>query len=116
MGRFEAFRDAKLRQLAKVKAFVMASLSEVNRRCGNPNCKCARGAPHRAHVLTYKVKGKTRAVHVPKDRVKEVREWVREYQRLKSLLKGVSRHSLAILHAHGRKNRAERGKKTKSRT
>jgi len=115
MGRFEVFRNAKLGKLATIRAFVMASLCEVNRRCGNLNCKCAKGLPHRAHVLTYKLKGKTQIVHVPKDMVKEVREWVREYKRLKSLIKDISRHSLAILHGRGRKNRIESGIKKKSR-
>ncbi len=113
MGRFETYRAAKLRQLAKVGPFLMASLSEVNRRCGNPNCKCAKGKPHKAHVLTYKVKGRSKAVHVPKDMVKEVKEWVREHKRLKALMKDISRHSLTIVHQHVQKNRAARRGKAK---
>jgi hypothetical protein len=114
MGRFEVYRDARLRELAKIRAFVMASLCEVNRRCGNPKCKCAKGLPHRAHVLTYKLKGKTQAVHVPKDMVKEVQAWVREYKRLKTIIRDISRHCLAILHRHGRVSRAASAKKSKS--
>lgn len=111
MGRFEKYRAAKLKKLAEIGPFLMGSLSEVNRRCGNPNCKCAKGQPHKAHVLTYKVKGRGKAVHVPKDMVKEVETWVKEHKRLKTLIKDISKHSLAIVQGHVRKNRAaKRGK------
>ncbi|NQT52297.1 hypothetical protein HQ576_09620, partial [bacterium] len=71
------------------RTFVAASLCEVNRRCGHPNCKCARGQPHKAHVLTRKVDGKTETVHVPKELLEEVRGWVNEYKRIKQLIREV---------------------------
>ena len=106
MSRFEVRRDAKLKQLAARRPFVAASLCAVRRRCGNPNCKCARGELHRAHVLTRKVHGKTETVHVPKDLLGEVREWVKEYKRIKTLIRETSDLSVAILRHHGRVRRA----------
>jgi len=106
MSRFEVRRDAKLKQLAACGPFVAASLCQVTRRCGNPRCKCARGEPHHAHVLTRKVHGRTETVHVPKDLLGEVKEWVREYQRLKRRIREASDASLAILRHHGRASRA----------
>jgi len=112
MSRFEKLRQAKLKQLAQCKPLVAASLCRVNRRCGNPRCKCARGQFHTAHVLTYKVKGKTRAVHVPKDMVDEVRRWVQEHKRVKRLIREISNSSLAIIRGHVPASRAAaRGKK-----
>jgi len=112
MSRFEQRREAKLKQLAQCKPLVAASLCKVNRRCGNPNCKCARGEFHTAHVLTYKVKRKTRTVHVPKDMVEEVRQWVEEHKRVKRLIREISNNSLAIIHRHVPASRAAaRGKK-----
>ena len=106
MSRFERRREAKLKQLAQCKPLVAASLCQVNRRCGHPNCKCARGQFHKAHVLTYKVKGKTRVVHVPKDMVEEVRGWVQEHKRVKRLVREISNNSLAIIHSHVPASRA----------
>ena len=97
MSRFEVRRDAKLKQLATAKPFVAASLCRVKRRCGNPRCRCAQGQPHRAHVLTRKVRGKTRTVHVPKELLPEVQTWVEEYARVKRLVAEVSEAGLAIL-------------------
>ena len=111
MSRFEKRREAKLKQLARCKPLVAASLCKVNRRCGNPNCKCARGQFHTAHVLTYKVQGKTRTVHVPKAMVEEVRGWVQEHKRVKQLIRDISNNSLAIIHHHVPASRAAaRGK------
>ena len=106
MPRFDVRRAAKLKQLAACRPFVAASLCEVKRRCGNPRCQCARGLPHKAHVLTRKVRGKTRTLHVPKELLGEVRAWVMEYARVKRLLHEVSEASLAILHHHGVVRRA----------
>lgn len=98
MSRFEVRRAAKLKELAACRPFVAASLCEVKRRCGNPRCRCAQGRPHRAHVLTRKVRGKTRTLHVPKELLGEVRAWVEEYARVKRLIAQVSEATLAILH------------------
>ena len=106
MSRFEVRRDAQLKKLAGLRPFVAASLVAVKRRCGNPRCKCARGEPHRAHVLTRKVDGRTETVHVPKDRLEEVREWVEEYKRLKRLIRAETDACLALLRHQGRVRRA----------
>ena len=100
MSRFDVRREAKLREIRNIGPFVAASLCKVSRRCGNPNCKCAKGQPHYAHCLTFKVAGKTRSVHVPKDMVEEVQKWVKEHRRLKDLIQAVSRNSLALVHRY----------------
>lgn len=106
MSRFEARREAKLKQLASAKPFVAASLCPVSRRCGNPDCKCAQGEPHQAYALTFKVHGKTKTVHVPKDRVEEVKKWVQEHKRIKGLIQEISNLSLASLRRHVPASRA----------
>lgn len=106
MSRFESRRDAKLKQLAQAKPFVAASLCHVKRRCGHPGCKCAHGHPHTAWVLTYKDDGKTVTVHVPKDLLEEVKQWVKEYHRVKALIRQVSHHSVTIIRHHVPASRA----------
>jgi hypothetical protein len=106
MSRFEVRRGAKLKELGQVGPLVAGSLCRVKRRCGNPNCKCARGDPHGAYALSFKVKGKTKTVHVPKEMVTEVQGWVTQYKRVKRLLGEISRNSLAIIHRHVPASRA----------
>ena len=100
MSRFETMRDAKLRQLQQVGPLVAASLCQRAVRCGNPQCRCASGAKHSAWCLTFKRQGKTRTVHVPRDLVEEVRQWVKEYQRTKQLLAQISDQGLQVIRRH----------------
>jgi hypothetical protein len=114
MSRFETRRTARLRALAEVRPFVAGSLCRVNRRCGNARCKCAQGEPHQAWVLSFKVKGKTRTVHVPKALVPEVHGWIQEYRRIKKLIREVSKDSLAIIHRHVPVRRAENAARSRT--
>ena len=68
--------------LGKKQPFIVGSLVKIQRRCGNPNCRCAREGPkHAAYLLTTKVNGKTRAIYVPVDMVEEVRQWCHHQER-----------------------------------
>ena len=105
-------RRAKLKKLATVGPLVTGSLVKIHRKCGNKNCRCAKGEGHPAHILTMKVKGKTQSVYVPVDLVDEVREWVRNYKSLKMLIREVSNLSLAIIHRHVAAGRGAAKKKS----
>jgi len=58
-----------------------ASLFVRWRRCGKPNCHCARGNGHRTVYLTTTLRnGKTEQVSLPSDLVSIARRWVKAYQ------------------------------------
>ena len=67
VSELEDRRDRLRADLAAVGDFRPGSLSQVMRRCGKPNCACA-DPQHPGHgpqhVLTRKVAGKTRTVHL----------------------------------------------------
>ena len=73
---------ARLRQrkFALVRRFKIpadllpGSLTQTARRCGKPNCHCARGEGHPSWYLTFMVGGKKRVERIPA-------EWVAEVQR-----------------------------------
>ena len=106
MSRFEARREAELGQLRTLGPVVAASLCERRVRCGNPACKCARGEKHSAWCLTFKHKGRTRTVHVPRAMLQEVEQWAQEYRRAKQLLRQISYQSMQIIQGHVRARRA----------
>jgi len=106
MSRFETKRQAQLKQLRQVGPLVAASLCHRAVRCGNPQCRCASGAKHSSWCLTFKQQGKTRTVHVPRDLVEEVRQWVKEYQRTKQIVAQISYQSLQIIRRYVRAQRA----------
>jgi|SRR6516165_9033498 len=88
-----------------------ASLVEVRRRCGQPSCRCGKGGPlHASHQLTFKDSGKTRTVYVPIDLVDEVRSWVENHKRLKTLLNEIHRLSVALVKTHVTQQRRKGGR------
>ena len=103
----------RLAALGTKEPWVAGSLTEIRRRCGNPNCRCAReeGRKHPAHLLTTKVKGKTRAIYVPVDMVEEVRQWCRQYRRIKAEIKEVSACCEQLIRLHSREKRTRSVKK-----
>ena len=103
--------DCRLKQLAPTGPVLAASLSRVNKRCGQPSCACHHGGPlHQAHHLTLKEAGKSRTVYVPQDLLEEVQRWVQEHRRLKALLHEVSQLTLALIRGHVQDRRRRRGR------
>ena len=57
-------------------------------------------------LLTFKEAGKTRSVYVPKELVKEVQAWIRNYRRIKEQLAEISTLSIGIIQNHVPNKRA----------
>jgi len=95
-NRFVTRREAVLRQIASIGPFIEGTLVRVPRK----DCR------HVAHRLTFKVKGKTHAVYVPLDRVKDVEAWTQAYKQLKQMVRKVTQASLGELRNHVRSRRA----------
>lgn len=102
--------ESRVKQMAARKPVLAASLVAVERRCGKPGCHCASGEGHRAHQLTYQVRGKTHTVYVPIDFTEEVRAWIDEHRRLKRLQKEISQLALALVRSHAQERKRRRGR------
>ena len=81
-------RDALRAALAQVADMRPGSLVERYRRCGKPNCHCAREG-ERGHgpsfSLTHAVKGKTVTKIIPPEAVVRTRQQIEEYQQFRAL-------------------------------
>jgi hypothetical protein len=82
---------SQLAQLIDQRGLIRGSLLLRRRRCGKPNCKCARGAGHAGLYLVVSQAGRTRQLFVPKAYEPAVRQWVADYHRAKELLEEISR-------------------------
>ena len=103
-----AIRAHLLRQLRQLgPELIEGSLAVTHNRCGNPNCRCARGEKHEKTILCRKVAGRSHATYVPKELVGPVREWAARYQRAKQLLKEISAVNEALIRAYGREQRRQ---------
>lgn len=92
----------KLKKMGMEQPFVAGSLTKIYRKCGNPNCRCATkgGQKHSAHLLTTKIKGKSKAIYVPVDMVEDVRKWCSNYSNVKDELKTISGYCEQLIRMH----------------
>ena len=69
-----------LQRLARSRPMVQGSFYLLKRRCGNPNCRCARGELHEAWVITRKAGGKGWTYVVPTEERGRLRQLTQEYR------------------------------------
>jgi hypothetical protein len=89
-----------LRRLQRSEPMVQGSFYLLRRKCGKPNCRCARGELHPVYVLTRSEAGKDRLYPVPKEQRAEVRKRAaeyRRYQRARAVLVKRHLHLLALV-------------------
>jgi hypothetical protein len=103
--------QARLKKLATTSPVLAASLASYSHRCGRPECRCHHGGPlHPGQHLTFKERGKTRSVYVPKELLPQVRSWLAEHKRLKQLLHEIHLLSVALVRTHSRQRRRQAGR------
>ena len=95
-----------LREIRRIKPFIMGSLSTTKKRCGNPKCRCATEGPiHETVLLTWKENNITRTMYVPIELREEVAACVEEAKRLKGLMKEMSEAQKEFLKAKRKSKR-----------
>jgi hypothetical protein len=70
-----------LRVLHRPQPMVPGACYRLQRRCGKPNCRCARGFLHATWVLTRSEAGRSRLYPVPTAQRGHLRRLTREYRR-----------------------------------
>ena len=102
----------QLKKMGMEQPFIAGSLTKIYRKCGNPNCRCAvkGGQKHSAHLLTTKIKGKSKAIYVPVDMVEDVRKWCSNYSDVKDEIKIVSGYCEQLIRMHVKDKRMRSAK------
>jgi hypothetical protein len=67
--------------LQRSEPMVRGTFYLLRRKCGKPNCRCARGQLHASWVLSRSEEGKDRLYAVPKSERLRVRRGAAEYRR-----------------------------------
>jgi uncharacterized protein DUF6788 len=107
-------REKLLGKLPVTGEIVRGALLErtVRHRSGCP--KCARGEGHRVFVLTVSYPGgRTRQLSVRRERVEEVRRWLRNYRELKEAIEAICELNHELLRPAARATKRGRGRKTR---
>lgn len=102
------------RLLENADAFIHGSLIEMERCCGNPNCRCVvKGKKHRSLYLSQSQKGTPRMKCLPRESQDQVRRWVENFQKARAHLEALSQLSWQKLLAK-KKNPARKEKESPS--
>ena len=110
--RIRRMLESRLKQMVPVGPVLAATLTRVNKRCGQPSCRCHHAGPlHQAYHLAFRHGGKTHNVYVPQDLLAEVQQWVQEHRRLKTLIHEVSQLTLALIRGHVQDRRRQKGRR-----
>ncbi|MDD2480356.1 MAG: hypothetical protein PHS31_10755 [Victivallaceae bacterium] len=90
--------NARIAKLGQAEQFIVGSLVESKRKCGNKKCRCANGGElHSAHILTKRENGKTKTIYVPVDMVREVAKWSKQYKKIKELIHEIDQLSEKVI-------------------
>jgi hypothetical protein len=90
---------ARLTRMGRCGPFVAGSLNRVEH-------KGKSGKVSVSYQLTFKDKGKTTTVYIPKDMVPEVQQWIRQHRELKKLMAEISSLSVGIIRRYVFEKRA----------
>jgi hypothetical protein len=61
-----------IEELMPIREIVKGTVYKQKKKCGNPNCKCARGELHTANILSFSEEGHTRLLPLTKYSKKEL--------------------------------------------
>jgi len=95
LDRLSAEYGQRVHEVLRYRELVKGSVYQIQTRCGNPSCHCAkpRGARHAATVLSWSEAGKTRIRSIAQADRARLRGLTENYRRLRQ-----ARASLVKLH------------------
>ena len=85
MGMAKAI-ERLLEEILATKAIIKGTVYKQKKKCGNPNCKCARGKLHTANILSFSEEGRTRLIPLTKYTTNEfskIRAEAQNYQQFR---------------------------------
>lgn len=86
-----------LRHLQRQDSLTPGSFYLQKRRCGKPNCRCARGELHQAWVISRSQGGASRTFMVPAEQRARLRQLTSEYRRYQRALALLARRQAQVL-------------------
>ena len=90
-SRLEARRKKLVSRLIRLDPWIQGTVVETRRICGSKGCACRHGgAKHPAMSLTWKEKGKTCCLYVPRRLEREVKQWAKNYHMVKEAMEKIT--------------------------
>jgi len=84
-------------QMNSLGPILQGSITSMAVRCGNPNCRCAKGEKHRSICLSYRRDGKTRMFYLGHALFPKAQEWLHNYRQLLCIIRKLTDINVALL-------------------
>lgn len=81
---------SRIHKLISKAGLLRATLVRMKRKCGNENCRCAKGKLHESWYLYQSKNGKSRMLYIPDNLTEDVREWVKKNKSIRQALDQLS--------------------------
>jgi hypothetical protein len=65
------------------EALLPGSMYTLRRKCGKPNCHCARGELHESTILSYRGQGRPKNISLPPEQIDTLRKMTDDYRRFR---------------------------------
>lgn len=85
------------KQMPEIEECIRGSLVVMKRVCGKLNCRCQKGQKHKAIYLSQSYNGKTRMIYLPQDAEDKAHQYVKNYQKVRSILNSLSDINIKLL-------------------
>lgn len=84
-------------KIPRIEECVRGSLVMMRRACGKPGCRCQKGQKHHSLYLSQSNNGKTKMIYLPREAEDKANRYVKNYQKIKSVLNNVSDINIKLL-------------------
>jgi hypothetical protein len=96
-------RTEIMNSLPSIDQVIRGSLITRYIKCGNANCRCAKGIGHMSFYLSSFYKGRTHMDYVPKTFEPSIRERIENYRLLEELFSELAEINLELFRRRGKK-------------
>jgi hypothetical protein len=84
-------QEQMLARLLKTPPMLRGTVSQVQTRCGKPNCWCARSPQGHSHTrITWSQDGKLKTRKVPPDQIDQIYQLTHNYRQFRSLRRKIA--------------------------
>jgi hypothetical protein len=90
-------RERLRKQMRALGPLMRGSVVELAGKCGNPNCRCARGQKHKRWYYSMSQKGKTKLIYLGKSREPLGRQYSANYTALLEIVEEMTMINMQLL-------------------
>ena len=91
------WRETLRKKMLALGPLMRGSVVELEGRCGNPNCRCARGQKHKRWYYSMSQRGKTKVIYLGKSREPLARQYSENYKALLEIVEEMTMINMQLL-------------------